>query len=218
MLPLPVGEGWGEGSKRLKNRLLIHQYYCLPPPRPSPAAGFALRGRGNSWAVSVLFHYTYTSSAQVYVKPYKTKSLHGESSSGNIFLLSICKEYTMTYPPAIEKALAYLQEKNIISFHRESVLHKILWRCDIAIPPPILASITINVITGGINTSIRLVPIMLIFIYGFNVHASAGLWIFIFVFNAIFWGLFLALLERYARRKFALLSWQEIQNLPDEKP
>ena len=28
----------------------------------------------------------------------------------------------MTYPPAIEKALAYLQEKNIISFHRESVL------------------------------------------------------------------------------------------------
>ena len=111
MLPLPVGEGWGEGSKRLKNRLLIHQYYCLPPPRPSPAAGFALRGRGNSWAVSVLFHYTYTSSAQVYVKPYKTKSLHGESSSGNIFLLSICKEYTMTYPPAIEKALAYLQEK-----------------------------------------------------------------------------------------------------------
>ena len=124
----------------------------------------------------------------------------------------------MTYPPAIEKALAYLQEKNIISFHRESVLHKILWRSGIAIPPPILANITINIITGGINTSIRLVPIMLIFIYGFNVHASAGLWIFIFVFNAIFWGLFLALLERYARHKFALLSWQEIQNLPDEKP
>ena len=123
----------------------------------------------------------------------------------------------MTYPPAIEKALAYLQEKNIISFHRESVLHKILWRSGIAIPPPILANITINIITGGINTSIRLVPIMLIFIYGFNVHASAELWIFIFVFNAIFWGLFLALLERYARRKFALLSWQEIQNLPDEK-
>ena len=118
----------------------------------------------------------------------------------------------MTYPPAIEKALAYLQEKNIISFHR-----KILWRSGIAIPPPILANITINIITGGINTSIRLVPIMLIFIYGFNVHASAGLWIFIFVFNAIFWGLFLALLERYARRKFALLSWQEIQNLSDEK-
>ena len=121
----------------------------------------------------------------------------------------------MSYPPSIEKALVYLQEKNIISFHRESVLHKILWQRGIAIPPPILASIVINTIIGGINISIRFVPIMLIFIYGFNIHASVGLWIFIFVFNAIFWGLFLALLERYVHRKFGLLSWQEVQNLPD---
>ena len=37
----------GEGAN-VKNGLLIHQQYRPPPPRPSPAAGFALQGRGNS--------------------------------------------------------------------------------------------------------------------------------------------------------------------------
>ena len=31
-----------------RDGLLIHQQYRSPPPRPSPAAGFALRGRGKS--------------------------------------------------------------------------------------------------------------------------------------------------------------------------
>ena len=37
----------GVGAANVKNRLLIHQQYRPPPPRPSPAAGFALRGRGH---------------------------------------------------------------------------------------------------------------------------------------------------------------------------
>ena len=49
----------GVRAASVKNGILIHQQYRSPPPRPSPAAGFALRGRGNSWAVSVLFHYKW---------------------------------------------------------------------------------------------------------------------------------------------------------------
>ena len=40
-------ERFGVGAANVKNRLLIHQQYRPPPPRPSPAAGFALRGRGH---------------------------------------------------------------------------------------------------------------------------------------------------------------------------
>ena len=49
----------GVRAASVKNGILIHQQYRSPPPRPSPAAGFALRGWGNSWAVCVLFHYKW---------------------------------------------------------------------------------------------------------------------------------------------------------------
>ena len=54
--PFPLGlgqlaqreRGWGEGSKQLKHWKLEFRLInnCLPPPQPSLAAGFALRGRG----------------------------------------------------------------------------------------------------------------------------------------------------------------------------
>ena len=54
--PFPLGlgqlaqreRGWGGGSKQLKHWKLEFRLInnCLPPPQPSLAAGFALRGRG----------------------------------------------------------------------------------------------------------------------------------------------------------------------------
>ena len=53
--PLSLWErGWGEGSNQLKNRNFGPSTTSPPPPRPSPAAGFALQGRGDISIVNTL--------------------------------------------------------------------------------------------------------------------------------------------------------------------
>ena len=123
----------------------------------------------------------------------------------------------MTYPPAIEKALAYLQTVEIPGYYKKiSPIHKFLWRKGIVLPPSILADFMPNFIFGGIN-GIPAWAIASLFLLLLDGGYTPGKYLFNLIFFFIFFGYTEAWFYRRQRRKFGLLSWKEIQNLPDEK-
>ena len=84
----------GVRAASVKNGILIHQQYRSPPPRPSPAAGFALRGRGKSapcLKLSVNGYisgrrgspFTYTFPATLYVNGVGVLTHHSGTSRFN---------------------------------------------------------------------------------------------------------------------------------------
>ena len=129
----------------------------------------------------------------------------------------------MTYPPAIEKALAYLQAKDIPDEFKNDKMwyaHKFFWKRGIALPPTILADFSVNTLYFGIYGMLMYFPVSLITGLVFRINKS---WIASEVMvDLLLWfvafGFVLAWQKSRERRNLGLLSWKEIQNLPDEKP
>lgn len=120
----------------------------------------------------------------------------------------------MSYPPSIEKALAYLQTVEIPGYYKKiTPIHKFLWRKGIVLPPSILADFMPNFIFGGINGALTWV-IASLFILLTNGGYTPGKYLFNLVFFIIFFGCAEVWFYQRQRRKFGLLSWQEVQNLP----
>ena len=126
----------------------------------------------------------------------------------------------MTYPASIEKALAYLKAADIPKYlknERMWFVHRVFWKLDIAFPPAILASFPINFIYFGINGTTILLSVPLLFIYGLHWHnkLTALEWTAYLIFNFFIHGAIMARSIQHRRRNLGLLSWQEIQKLPD---
>lgn len=74
----------------------------------------------------------------------------------------------MSYPPSIEKALAYLKAADIPNYLKNEKMwfvHRVFWKLGISFPPAILASFPVNFIYFGIIGTIILLSVPLLFIY-----------------------------------------------------
>ena len=126
----------------------------------------------------------------------------------------------MSYPPSIEKALAYLKAADIPNYLKNEkmwFMHKAFWKLGIAFPPAILANFSVNFIYFGIIGTLILLSTPLLFIYGFHWHnkLTALEWAAYLTLYFVIYGTMLARAILRQRRKFGLFSWQEVQNLPD---
>ena len=126
----------------------------------------------------------------------------------------------MSYPPSIEKALAYLKAADIPNYLKNEKMwfvHKAFWKLGIAFPPAILANFSVNFIYFGTIGTLILLSTPLLFIYGFHWHnkLTALEWTAYLMLNFVIHGTMMAHSIQHRRRNLGLRSWQEIQNLPD---
>ena len=126
----------------------------------------------------------------------------------------------MSYPPSIEKALAYLKAADIPNYLKNEKMwfvHRVFWKLGIAFPPAILANFSVNFIYFGIIGTLILLSTPLLFIYGFHWHnkLTALEWAAYLTLYFVIYGTMMARAILRQRHKFGLLSWQEVQNLPD---
>ena len=120
----------------------------------------------------------------------------------------------MSYPPSIEKALAYLQAADIPEQYKKVMpWQKFLWRKGIAAQPVILASFLYNALSFGIPGTILTAIILRIINPGFWQPFIVG--IIGMVIYVVIYGSLMAHYYQKQRRKYGLLSWAEIQNLPE---
>ena len=123
----------------------------------------------------------------------------------------------MTYPANIEKALAYLQAADIPAHYKKiAPLHKFLWQKDIALPSVILADFRTNAILFGIGGVIfwQIASLIMSLFLPLQHPPTLAQWLFSIIFFTISFGYGMAYYYRRQRRKFGLLTWQEIQNTP----
>ena len=126
----------------------------------------------------------------------------------------------MTYPASIEKALAYLKAADIPKYLKNEKMwcvRRVFWKLDIACPPAILASFSVNFIYFGIIGTLILLSNFLLFIYGLHWHNKLTVleWLAYLGLNFVIYGTMIARSIQRQRRNLGLLSWQEIQNLPE---
>ena len=126
----------------------------------------------------------------------------------------------MSYPPSIEKALAYLKAADIPNYLKNEKMwfvHRVFWKLGISFPPAILASFSVNFIYFGIIGTLILLSNFLLFIYGLHWHNKLTVleWLAYLGLNFVIYGTMIARSIQRQRRNLGLLSWQEIQNLPE---
>ena len=126
----------------------------------------------------------------------------------------------MTYPASIEKALAYLKAADIPKYLKNEKMwfvHRVFWKLGISFPPAILASFSVNFIYFGIIGTLILLSNFLLFIYGLHWHNKLTVleWLAYLGLNFVIYGTMIARSIQRQRRNLGLLSWQEIQNLPE---
>lgn len=126
----------------------------------------------------------------------------------------------MSYPPSIEKALAYLKAADIPNYLKNEKMwfvHRVFWKLGISFHPAILVSFPVNFIYFGIIGTIILLSVPLLFIYGLYWHnkLTALEWTVYLMLNFVIHGTMMARSIQHRRRNLGLRSWQEIQNLPD---
>ncbi|MFC2406560.1 MAG: DUF6404 family protein, partial [Cardiobacterium sp.] len=130
------------------------------------------------------------------------------------------KEFMMSYPPSVEKALVYLKAADIPKFLKNEkwwFVHRFFWRHGIALPPAILANFAFNFVYFGINGILIFLSIPLIFIYIQHWHngLTALQWVVYGIIYFITYGAMMAYSTQRQRQKLNLLTWQEVKNLPD---
>lgn len=123
----------------------------------------------------------------------------------------------MPYLPTIEKTLTILQAADIPARYKKiAPLHKFLWQKDIALPPVILADFRTNAILFGIGGVIfwQIASLIMSLFLSMPQPQTWAQWLFSIIFFTISFGYGMAYYYRRQRRKFGLLTWQEIQNTP----
>jgi len=126
----------------------------------------------------------------------------------------------MSYPPSVEKALAYLKAADIPKFLKNEkwwFVHRFFWRHGIALPPAILANFAFNFVYFGINSIPIFLSTPLIFLYMLRWHngLTSVEWVVYGIIYFITYGAMMAYSTQRQRKKLNLLTWQEVQNLPD---
>ena len=120
----------------------------------------------------------------------------------------------MSYPPSIEKALAYLQTIDMPKGYRKHPwFYRLLWRKGFTLPPVLLAGFFTNMIISGLINGFFVVLILFLLIKRNEWHFPSDFFFHWAIFG-IATGLGGAFGIRRVQKKLKLLSWQEMQNLP----
>ena len=118
----------------------------------------------------------------------------------------------MSYPPKINAALALLAGTGMWRHSYAPPLHRVLWRAGIPVPPPHLASVTLNTVffatRFGLVCSI-VIGILNWFGQDMSGHATVGMIIF---FSALY-GVCIALCYRQVARKYSLPRWSSFNTV-----
>ena len=119
----------------------------------------------------------------------------------------------MSYPPSIEKALAYLQTIEMPERYRKQPwFYRLLWRKGIVLPPVLLAGFFTNMIISGLISGF-LSTLTILFLIKRNEWSFPGDFFLYWAILGIAAGTGGAFGIKTVQKKLKLLSWQEVQNL-----
>ncbi len=120
----------------------------------------------------------------------------------------------MSYPPSIEKALAYLQAIEMPKGYRKHPwFYRLLWLKGIALPPVLLAGFFTNMIISGLISGF-FSTLAILFLIKRNEWSFPSDFFLYWAILGIAAGTGGAFGIRTVQKKLKLLSWQEVQNLP----
>lgn len=120
----------------------------------------------------------------------------------------------MSYPASIEKALAYLQTKDIPKGYRKHPwFYRWLWKKGIEIPPPLLSGFFTNMLIFGLICGF-VTALTIFLLMERNTWSFPADFLLRWATLGIATGLGGAFGIRRTQKKLKLLSWQEVQNLP----
>ena len=112
------------------------------------------------------------------------------------------------YPAAIRAALRYLDTEGVARAQAAPLLHRMLWRAGIALPPPILAGFGVNALLQGLLFGVFWAALMWVLLWQGSERPlplllAAGL------LAGVLFGLVMAALMRSLRRSRRLRPWRE---------
>ena len=120
----------------------------------------------------------------------------------------------MSYPPSIEKALAYLQTIDMPKGYRKHPwIYRFLWKKGIALPPVLLAGFFTNMLIYGLIAGF-FTALAIFLLMERNTWVLPYDFLLRWVTIGIVTGLVYAFSISRGQKKLKLLSWQEVQNLP----
>ncbi|HDS1654336.1 TPA: hypothetical protein QEL76_002274 [Stenotrophomonas maltophilia] len=114
------------------------------------------------------------------------------------------------YPAAIQSALRFLDGKGLARVQSAPLLHRLLWRMGIALPPPILASFGINALVQGLLFGLFWTGLMWLMLWQGSERPLALLLAAGLLAGALF-GVVMAALMRSLRCHRKLPDWQQFR-------
>lgn len=114
------------------------------------------------------------------------------------------------YPAVIQSALRFLDGKGLARVQSAPLLHRLLWRMGIALPPPILASFGINALVQGLLFGLFWTGLMWLMLWQGSERPLALLLVAGLLAGALF-GVVMAALMRSLRRHRKLPDWQQFR-------
>jgi len=120
------------------------------------------------------------------------------------------------YPADVRHALQAMADANVPAGMRAPPLHRLLWRMGLRVPPPLLASFSTNLrLMGGLfgllGSVLWQALMWLLFELGpFPLAITVGS----AVMAGLLFGVMMALLMRYQRRRYQLPAWKTLLQGP----
>ena len=114
------------------------------------------------------------------------------------------------YPAVIQSALRFLDGKGLARVQSAPLLHRLLWRMGIVLPPPILASFGINALVQGLLFGLFWTGLMWLMLWQGSERPLALLLVAGLLAGALF-GIVMAALMRSLRRHRKLPDWQQFR-------
>ena len=115
-------------------------------------------------------------------------------------------DINLRYPAVIQSALRFLDGKGLARVQSAPLLHRLLWRVGIALPPPILAGFGTNALVQGLLFGLFWTALMWLMLWQGSERPLALL----LVAGALF-GLVMAALMRSLRRHRKLPDWRQFR-------
>ncbi|TGW22734.1 DUF6404 family protein [Stenotrophomonas maltophilia] len=114
------------------------------------------------------------------------------------------------YPAVIQSALRFLDGKGLARVQSAPLLHRVLWRMGIALPPPILAGFGTNALVQGLLFGLFWTALMWLMLWQGSERPLALLLAAGLLAGALF-GVVMAALMRSLRRHRKLPDWKQFR-------
>ena len=114
------------------------------------------------------------------------------------------------YPAVIQSALRFLDGKGLARVQSAPLLHRLLWRMGIALPPPILAGFSTNALVQGLLFGLFWTALMWLMLWQGSERPLVLLLVAGLSAGALF-GLVMAALMRSLRRHRQLPEWRRFR-------